>query len=90
MTQSNIKKFFYSVLIGLCIILLIGGRGILNIRKIAHENRRIVKNIKSLETSNKEFENEIGLLKTSLVFQEKVIRELLDFSRTDELIYEFE
>jgi cell division protein FtsB len=90
MTQSNLKKFFYTVLIGLGIVLLIGGRGILNIRRIKSENNRIFKNIFHLEKINKNYENEIELLKSNINYQEKVIRELLDFSKDDELVYEFE
>ena len=90
MTQSNLKKFFYMVLIGLGVALLIGGRGILNIRRISSENMRIVNNIERLEKLNKQFEEEINLLGTNMAYQEKVIRELLDFSRNDEIVYEFE
>ena len=90
MTENNLKKFFYSVLLGLCAILLIGGRGILNIRKITNENKRIVKNINSLEISNQKIIEEINALTTNEKYQEKIVRELLDFSKEDEIVYEFE
>lgn len=90
MTQSNLKKFFYSVLIGLGIILLVGGRGILNIRRINSENKRIEKNIEKLKADNINYEKEIDLLKNSSSYQEKVVRELLDFSDKNEIVYIFE
>jgi len=90
LTRSNLKKFFYIVLIGLGIVLLVGGRGILNIKKIYSENLRIEKNIVSLKESNKKLEEEISLLRHNTAYQERVIREVLGFSKEDEIVYEFE
>ena len=90
MTQSNLKKFFYTVLIALGIVLLIGGRGIMNIRRIHRENERIRGNIERLEILNGKYEVEIQDLRTSVSYQEKVIREVLGFTRDNEIIYEFE
>ena len=90
MTQSNLKKFFYTVLIALGIVLLIGGRGIMNIRRIYRENNRIRGNIERLEILNGRYEVEIQALRTSVSYQEKVIREVLGFTKDNEIIYVFE
>jgi cell division protein FtsB len=89
MTQIGVRRFFYFVLSALAVILLIGGKGILNIRKIHSENLRIESSIEELQAKNANLEKEIDLLRFNQVYQEKVVREVLGFTRDDELIYEF-
>lgn len=89
MTQIGIRRFFYIVVLGLGVVLLVGGRGILNIKKIYEENSRIEATIKRLEENNLALEKEIKKLKNNVYYQEKVVREVLGFTRDDEIVYEF-
>jgi len=85
--KRKIKLLFLSLIIFLVVYLTIfGNNGILKIRQIEQETKRVQQASENLKTENEKLKKEINLLQQDDKYIEKIAREELGMVQPDEII----
>jgi cell division protein FtsB len=79
--------FFILVLSVIAFFMIFGPKGLIEMRQIIREKRKIERNVWRLRTENMELRKEIDRLKTDDRYLERVIREEYDYIRDGEVIF---